>query len=166
MKKYKMEIKETLQKIIEISADSLEEAKEKVEEMYRKEEVILYPDNHIDTTIDEYNDDFVPSLDDVIKRIADFNRDRNWDQFHTPANLAKSISIEASELLECFQWSDEIQDMDCVKEELADIMNYCIQMTMVLEANITKIINDKIDKNEVKYPVSKCIGISTKYTKL
>ena len=100
------------------------------------------------------------------QRIDKFTKDRDWDQFHSPVNLAKSISIEASELLECFQWSDSKFNMDDVKEELADVMNYCIQMAQKLDLNIIDIINAKMDKNELKYPVEKAYGVSTKYNKL
>ena len=106
------------------------------------------------------------NLEQVKQRIDKFNKDRDWDQFHTPANLAKSISIEANELLECFQWSDSNYDIESVKEELADVMNYCIQMSMVLGVDIFDIINDKMDKTEKKYPVDKAKGVSTKYNKL
>ena len=105
-------------------------------------------------------------LEEVKQRIDKFNKDRDWDQFHTPANLAKSISIEANELLECFQWSDTNYDIEAVKEELADVMNYCIQMSMVLGVDIVDIINSKMDKTEKKYPVDKSRGVSTKYNKL
>ena len=91
-------------------------------------------------------------LELVKERIDKFNKDRDWDQFHTPANLAKSISIEANELLECFQWSDSNYEIDAVKEELADVMNYCIQMSMVLGVDLIDIINAKMDKTEKKYP--------------
>lgn len=91
-------------------------------------------------------------LDILKQRIDKFNKDRDWDQFHTPSNIAKSISIEANELLECFQWSDDNYDLESVKEELADVMNYCIQMSQVLSVDIIEIINKKIDKNEKKYP--------------
>ena len=100
------------------------------------------------------------------QRIDKFNKDRDWDQFHTPSNLAKSISIEANELLECFQWNDIDYDLDAVKEELADVMNYCIQMSQVLNLDIIDIMNDKMDKTEKKYPVEKAKGVSTKYNKL
>ena len=70
-------------------------------------------------------------LEELIERIKSFNKERDWDQFHTPVNLAKSISIEANELLECYQWSDNA-DIEDVKEELADVMNYCLQMSQVL----------------------------------
>lgn len=102
----------------------------------------------------------------LIRRIDKFNKDRDWDQFHTPSNLAKSICIEASELLECFQWSDEEYDLTAVKEELADVMNYCIQMSQVIGVDIVEIINSKMDITEKKYPVEKSKGVSIKYDKL
>ena len=105
-------------------------------------------------------------LDELIKRIDKFNKDRDWDKFHSPANLAKSISIEANELLECFQWDENEYDNKSVKEELADVINYCLQMAIVLNVNPIEIVNDKMDLNEKKYPISKAKGISTKYNKL
>ena len=105
-------------------------------------------------------------LDILKERIDKFNKDRDWDKFHTPNNLAKSISIEANELLECFQWDNDNFNLQDVKEELADVMNYCLQMSMVLNMDIIDIINEKMDKNEKKYPVNKAKGISTKYDKL
>ena len=100
------------------------------------------------------------------KRIKDFNDERDWDQFHSPSNLAKSISIEAAELLECFQWNNDQYDLNAVKEELADVVNYCIQMSQVLDLDLIQIVNQKMDKTEKKYPVSKSKGVSTKYDKL
>ena len=85
-------------------------------------------------------------FEQVKQRIDKFNKDRDWDQFHTPSNLAKSISIEVNELLECFQWSDTNYNIEEVKEELADVMNYCIQMSLVLNVDIIDIINAKMDK--------------------
>ena len=105
-------------------------------------------------------------LDILKQRIDKFNKDRDWDQFHTPVNLAKSISIESAELLECFQWSNEEYNKEEVLEELADVMNYCIQMSLVLDVDIIDIINKKMDKTELKYPVDKAKGVSTKYNKL
>ncbi|MCR6516448.1 nucleotide pyrophosphohydrolase [Clostridium sp. LY3-2] len=99
-------------------------------------------------------------------RIDKFNKDRDWDQFHTPSNLAKSISIEANELLECFQWSDTEFDKQSVLEELADVTNYCIQMAQVMGVDLIDIVNEKMDKTEIKYPVDKAKGVSTKYNKL
>lgn len=105
-------------------------------------------------------------LEELIKRIDKFNKDRDWDKFHSPANLAKSISIEANELLECFQWNENEYDNEAVKEELADVINYCLQMTLVLNVNPIEIVNNKMNLNEKKYPISKAKGISTKYNKL
>ena len=104
-------------------------------------------------------------FDELNQRIKKFNDDRDWNQFHTPTNLAKSISIEANELLECYQWNDNA-DLNDVKEELADVMNYCIQMAQVLGLDIVDIINEKMDKTEKKYPIDKSKGRSTKYNKL
>lgn len=105
-------------------------------------------------------------LDILKQRIDKFNKDRDWDQFHSPVNLAKSISIESAELLECFQWSNDEFDKEAVLEEIADVMNYCIQMSLVLDVDLIEIINNKMDKTEKKYPVDKAKGVSTKYDKL
>ncbi len=105
-------------------------------------------------------------LEILKQRIDKFNKDRDWDQFHTPSNLAKSISIEANELLECFQWNDINFNKEDVIEELADVMNYCIQMSQVLDVDIIDIMNNKMDKTEKKYPIDKAKGVSTKYDKL
>ena len=105
-------------------------------------------------------------LKELMQIIDKFNKDRDWDKFHTPVNLAKSIAIEAGELLECFQWSDTNYNIEEVQEELADVMNYCIQMSQVLNVDIIDIINNKMDKTEKKYPVDKAKGVSTKYNKL
>lgn len=107
--------------------------------------------------------DKLEKLKRVIKQFVD---ERDWNKFHSPANLAKSISIEANELLECFQWDDENYDLDNVKEELADVINYCIQMSIVLDLDISAIVLDKLEKTKLKYPVEKCKSISTKYNKL
>ena len=101
----------------------------------------------------------------TFEEIAKFTEEREWDQFHSPENLAKSIAIEAGELLECFQWSSDADDEE-LKEELADVMNYCIQMAQKKGFDICEILNDKIDKNEKKYPVEKSKGVSTKYNRL
>ncbi len=102
----------------------------------------------------------------TIDRIRKFTEDRDWDKFHTPENLAKAISIEASELLECFLWSDTEYDINDVKEELADVMVYCRNMLDKLGLDEDEIINAKMDKNEAKYPIEKARGNSTKYDKL
>ncbi len=103
---------------------------------------------------------------ETIERIRKFTEDRNWDQFHSPANLAKSISIEANELLECFQWSDTEYDINEVKEELADVLVYCRNMLDKLGLDEDEIVNAKMSKNEAKYPVEKAKGVATKYDKL
>ncbi len=105
-------------------------------------------------------------MDDIIKRLRKFRDERNWAQFHTADNLAKSIALEAAELLENYQWDDETVDVDNVKEELADIMSYCLMMIDHYGFDLTTIIHDKIDKNEKKYPVDKAYGKSDKYHKL
>ncbi|MDY3904042.1 MAG: nucleotide pyrophosphohydrolase [Candidatus Enteromonas sp.] len=105
-------------------------------------------------------------LEKLMNRIDSFNKDREWDQFHSPSNLAKSISIESGELLECFQWNNDDYDIEDLKEELADVLNYCLQMANVLKVDPIEIVNAKMDKNEKKYPVSKAKGVSTKYNKL
>ena len=98
--------------------------------------------------------------------IRKFISDCEWNQFHSPVNLAKSISIEANELLECFQWSDTDYDLQHVKEELADVMVYCQDMLDALGLDEDEIINMKMTMNEAKYPVEKAKGNNKKYTEL
>lgn len=105
-------------------------------------------------------------LEELMQRIDKFNKDRDWDQFHSPANLAKSISIEANELLECFQWDEEHYNLQEVKEELADVLVYCRNMLDKLELDEDEIVNAKLSQNEAKYPVSKAKGKADKYNKL
>ncbi len=90
---------------------------------------------------------------ETIDRIRKFTIDRDWDQFHSPANLAKSISIEANELLECFQWSDTEYDLQHVKEELADVIVYCQDMLDKLNLDVDEIVDMKMAMNEKKYPI-------------
>lgn len=101
----------------------------------------------------------------TIEKIIDFSCERDWDQFHSEENLAKSISIEAGELLECFQWNSDYNKQE-VCDELADIMNYCILLANKLNVNIDAILLEKLDKNNLKYPVNKAKGNSKKYTQL
>lgn len=89
------------------------------------------------------------------KIIRDFIDERNWDQFHTPGNLAKSISIEAGELLECFQWNDTEYDLNHVAEEIADVIIYSQQLLDKLGLDMDKIVQMKMIKNAKKYPVEK-----------
>lgn len=103
---------------------------------------------------------------ETIDRIRKFTSDRDWEQFHTPSNLAKSISIEAGELLECFQWDDKDYDPDRVKAELADVIVYCQNMMDELGLDVDEIVNAKMDENEAKYPVEKAKGSAAKYDEL
>ena len=102
----------------------------------------------------------------TINRIRKFSEDRDWDQFHGPANLAKSIVIEAAELLECFQWSDTDFDLQHVKEELADVLVYSQNLLDRLGLDADEIVNMKMTHNEAKYPIDKAKGNSAKYTEL
>lgn len=103
---------------------------------------------------------------ETINRIRKFTEDRDWDQFHSPANLAKSIVIEAAELLECFQWSEDKYDLQQVKEELADVLVYSQNLLDKLGLDADEIVNMKMNQNEAKYPVDKAKGNSAKYTEL
>lgn len=105
-------------------------------------------------------------VEKIIKEIKKFNEERDWGKFHTPENLAKSISIEAAEILEHFQWDSENYNKEEVCEELADVFTYCIQMAMKLEVSPEEIILKKLEKTKKKYPVEKAKGVSTKYNKL
>lgn len=100
---------------------------------------------------------------DIIRK---FIADRDWDKFHSPGNLAKSISIEANELLECFQWSDTDYDPEHVKEELADVIIYCQDMLDKLGLDADDIVRAKMVKNAAKYPIEKVKGNAVKYDQL
>ena len=102
---------------------------------------------------------------ETIDRIRKFTEDRDWDKFHSPENLAKSIVIEAAELLEGFQWSDEY-DLQHVKEELADVMVYSQNLLDKLGLDADEIVNMKMTQNEAKYPVEKAKGNAAKYDRL
>lgn len=107
---------------------------------------------------------------ETIKEVLKFRDDRDWKQFHNPKDLAISISLEAAELLEVFQWSAE--DVKCenkidkVKEELADVVNYCILMADACGLDLDEIVREKIKRNNEKYPVEKAFGSKEKYTEL
>ena len=104
---------------------------------------------------------------DLIKKFRD---DRDWSQFHNPKDLALSISLEASELLEIFQWSGgdlECADkLDKIKEELADVLCYCVLMADRCGLDMDEIIKEKMKKNGEKYPVEAAYGSKEKYTEL
>ena len=107
---------------------------------------------------------------ETIDMVLKFRDDRNWRQFHNPKDLAISISLEAAELLEVFQWSGA--DLDCaekrdkVREELADVVNYCILMADACGLDLDEIVREKVRRNAEKYPVEKAFGNKAKYTKL
>lgn len=107
---------------------------------------------------------------ETINEIIKFRDDRNWKQFHNPKDLAISISLEAAELLEVFQWS--ASDTACedkkdkIKEELADVLNYCVLMADACGLDMDEIVMEKIRKNNEKYPVEKAFGSKEKYTEL
>lgn len=106
----------------------------------------------------------------TINKILKFRDDRDWKQFHNPKDLAISISLEAAELLEVFQWSGaDVSNegkQDKIKEELADVVNYCVLMADACELDLDKIVQEKIKINERKYPVEKAKGRRDKYDKL
>ena len=107
---------------------------------------------------------------ETINQVLKFRDDRNWKQFHNPKDLALSISLEAAELLEVFQWSGS--DTVCaskkakIREELADVLNYCILMADVCGLDMDEIIQEKIKYNNVRYPVEKARNSAKKYDEL
>ena len=107
---------------------------------------------------------------ETINQVLKFRDDRNWKQFHNPKDLAISISLEAAELLEVFQWSaDDViceNKKDKIREELADVVNYCILMADACGLDLDEIVQAKIKKNNEKYPVEKAYGNKEKYTEL
>jgi NTP pyrophosphatase (non-canonical NTP hydrolase) len=102
---------------------------------------------------------------EVQDKLAAFVAERDWAQFHTPENLAKSVSIEAGELLECFQWSAE-PDPKRVQEELADVLTYCFMLANRIGVDPDQIVLDKLEITKKKYPVEKARGSSKKYDQL
>ena len=113
------------------------------------------------------------SFDKLLKKLLHFRKERDWEQFHNPKNLAISLSIEANELLEHFQWLnlDESQEYsqkhkDEIAEEMADVLNYLLLMADNLNINLINSAIKKIEKSKKKYPVEKSKGSSKKYNKL
>ena len=107
---------------------------------------------------------------ETMNQVLKFRDDRNWKQFHNPKDLAISISLEAAELLEVFQWSaDDVicaDKMDKIREELADVVNFCVLMADACGLDLDEIVQAKIQKNNEKYPVEKAYGSKEKYTEL
>lgn len=109
-----------------------------------------------------------PSLisSETIEQIRAYVDERDWSQFHTPANLAKSVSIEAGELLENFQWNDEIYDVEALGDEIADVLIYALMLADACGLDPDMIIQSKIVKTREKYPIEASRGRSTKYDQL
>ncbi len=112
-------------------------------------------------------------MEEVMQRIRRFRDERDWMQFHDPKNLAVSISIEAAELLEHFQWKDKAQvekhiadNLGSVADEIADVAMYLFELADNLGIDLKSAMLAKLTKNEEKYPVEKARGVATKYTKL
>lgn len=107
---------------------------------------------------------------DIIDKVNKFRKDRDWMQFHNEKDLAISISLEANELLELFQWKtpEEVTDknFEQIKEELADVLIYSHMLASNLDLDIEEIMKEKLKKNEEKYPVEKSKGKNDKYTEL
>ena len=104
-------------------------------------------------------------MQELISKILSFRDARDWKQFHTPENLAKSISIEAGEILEHFQWDNQF-DAHQVSEELADVFIYLVLMADSIDVDLKEVVLNKISKNESRYTIEKAKGNSTKYTEL
>ena len=109
----------------------------------------------------------------IQSRLKKFAEERDWEQFHSPKNITMALSVEVAELVEIFQWSnsgdlDEINDPDTkvqIEKEIADIFNYLLKLTDMLDIDLEKAALNKIDENNAKYPVEKFKGISKKYNK-
>lgn len=111
----------------------------------------------------------------IQQKLREFANERDWEQFHTPKNLAIALSVETSELLEIFQWmtdqqavniKNDLKAMERVSHEVADVMLYLLRLADVLSLDLNKIIENKIKVNEMKYPIEKSRGTAKKYTDL
>lgn len=101
----------------------------------------------------------------VMETLRAFVDERDWRQFHSEENLAKSIAIESGELLECFQWSSQY-DHDRVVDELADVLTYCLLLADRLSVDADRVVLEKLERTTQKYPAEKSRGRSTKYDQL
>lgn len=102
-------------------------------------------------------------MQDLIKQILKFRNERDWKQFHTPENLAKSISLEAAEILEHFQWDSDF-NKEALSEEVADVFIYLVLMADSINVDLITIAKEKLLKNIEKYPIDKSKSNSKKYT--
>ncbi|QIK68367.1 nucleotide pyrophosphohydrolase [Nocardioides sp. HDW12B] len=98
----------------------------------------------------------------AITAVRDFMAERDWGQFHSPASLARSIAIEAGELLECFQWSDHA-DQGKVEGELADVLTYCLLLADTLKVDPSAVVLAKLEETRLKYPIEVSRGNSERY---
>lgn len=106
-------------------------------------------------------------INNLTNEIISFIQERDWEQFHNPKDTALALLIEAAELNELFLWKDSSKaDLNKIKEELADVLIYSLDLARQFNLDISEIIKSKIKKNAEKYPVSKCKGSSKKYTEL
>lgn len=107
---------------------------------------------------------------ETIEQVIKFRDERNWKQFHNPKDLAISLSLEAAELLEIFQWSaDDLyckEKIEKIREELADVLNYSILIADIYGLDLDEIVQQKVRRNAEKYPVEKAFGSKEKYTEL
>lgn len=103
--------------------------------------------------------------EDVLHTLRAFMAERDWAQFHSPENLAKSIAIETGELLECFQWNGD-GDRERVADELADVLTYALLLADRMDFDPEQIILDKLERTRRKYPIEKAKGRSTRYDQL
>jgi NTP pyrophosphatase (non-canonical NTP hydrolase) len=115
----------------------------------------------------------MPTIQEVTEKILQFRKERDWEQFHTPKNLAISLSLEAAEVLEHFQWKSEAEIVEYIKtnkkhvaEELADVLNYLLLMAHDFDIDLLKACEEKIEANAKKYPIEKAKGKHIKYDKL
>ena len=110
------------------------------------------------------------TIEELQKQVTAFRDERNWKQFHNPKDVALSLSLEASELLENFQWktSDEALavNRDNITDELADVVIYALLFADEAQIDLSKAVQQKIKKNALKYPVEKAKGNKSKYTEL
>ena len=106
-------------------------------------------------------------IEEITLKLRQFNQERDWDQFHNGKDLAIALSLEASELLECFLWkTPEDAKTEKIREELADVLNYAFQMADKYDLDIKQIMLEKLERNARKYPVEKAKGSAKKYNEL
>lgn len=106
-------------------------------------------------------------INEIITELISFRNERDWAQFHNPKDLALAINVEAGELLEQFLWKKEVEaDAEKVREELADVLAFCLLLADRYGFDVKEIILEKIEKNRLKYPVEKAKGNAKKYTEL